>query len=119
MNKINISEKLDMFSDYWNPKIIGELNGQHVKLVKLNGEFIWHTHENEDELFYVLKGTLFMEFRDRTAEINENEMIIIPRGTEHRSVAKDEVSVMVFEPASTLKTGNIKSDDSDITLEKI
>lgn len=119
MNKINIHQKLDMFTDYWNPRIIGELNGQQVKLVKLNGEFIWHMHENEDELFYVLKGKLIMEFRDRKVEVNENEIIIIPHGTEHRSVAKDEVSVMVFEPSTTLKTGNVKSSDTDNKLERI
>ncbi len=119
MDKINISEKLSMFSDYWNPRIIGELNGQQVKLVKLKGEFIWHKHENEDELFYVLKGTLLMEFRDKTVEVKENEMIIIPHGTEHRSVAKKEVSVMVFEPSTTLKTGNVKSEEQDNDYERI
>jgi mannose-6-phosphate isomerase-like protein (cupin superfamily) len=108
MNKINIAEKLAMFNTYWDPKIVGELNGQQVKLVKLKGEFVWHKHDHEDELFYVLEGKFNMEFRDKTVEINPNEFIIVPKGVEHRPVANHEVSVMLFEPAGTLNTGNIK-----------
>ncbi len=106
MQKVNIDEKLALFSDYWNPRIVGELNGQHVKLAKLKGEFIWHKHDEEDEMFLVLDGLLNMEFRDKTVVINEGEFIIVPRGVEHRPVAPTEVSIMLFEPATTLNTGN-------------
>lgn len=117
--KINIFSKLSLFRDHWNPRIIGELNGQQVKLAKFEGAFIWHQHENEDELFYVLKGKFNMEFRDRTVTLNENEMIIVPRGTEHRPVADEEVWVMLFEPASTLNTGDTKNELTRDTLESI
>ena len=119
MNKVNVAEKLSLFDDYWNPRIVGELNGQHVKLVKLQGEFVWHKHDNEDELFYVVKGVLKMELRDRTLEINEKEFLIVPRGIEHRPVAENEVSIMLFEPASTLNTGNTMGELTRETLEKI
>ena len=99
-----------MFTDYWSPRIVGALNGQYVKLVKFKGEFVWHKHDDEDELFYVLKGSFKIEYRDRTVEINENEFIIVPRGIEHRPVAQEEVSVMLFEPRSTLNTGDAISD---------
>jgi len=110
MNKVNIAEKLSLFHDFWNPRIAGELNGQQVKLVKFKGEFVWHKHDNEDELFYVLKGSFKMEFRDKTVEINENEFLIVPKGVEHRPVAENEVSVMLFEPASTLNTGDTRGE---------
>ena len=120
MEKVNITEKLSLFSDYWNPKIVGELNGQHVKLVKLKGEFVWHSHEHEDEMFYVLNGVLQMEFRDKTVEVAENEFIIVPKGVEHRPVAKEEVSIMLFEPATTLNTGDAESNElTRNDLEKI
>jgi mannose-6-phosphate isomerase-like protein (cupin superfamily) len=106
MEKISIAEKLSLFNDHWNPRIVAELNGQQVKLVKFKGEFVWHHHEHEDELFFVLKGRFTMEFRDRTVEIGENELIVVPKGVEHRPVATDEVSVLLFEPAATLNTGN-------------
>ena len=106
MEKINIQNKLGLFSDLWNPKIIGELNQQYVKLVKLKGEFIWHKHDNEDELFLVLKGSLKIEFRAKIVELNENEMFIIPRGVEHKPIAEKEVAVLLFEPKDTLNTGN-------------
>ena len=108
MHKVNIDEKLSLFTDYWNPRIVGELNGQQVKLVKLKGEFVWHKHDNEDELFYVIKGVLKMEFRDSTVLINEGEYLIVPRGVEHKPVAHNEVAVMLFEPASTINTGNTR-----------
>ncbi len=107
MEKINIHNKLSLFDDYWNPRVVGELNGQHVKLVKFKGEFVWHKHENEDEMFMVIAGRFNMEFRDRVVELNENEFLIVPRGVEHRPVAQEEVAVMLFEPSSTLNTGNI------------
>jgi mannose-6-phosphate isomerase-like protein (cupin superfamily) len=119
MNKINIAEKLSLFNDYWNPRIAGELNGQQVKLVKFIGEFVWHKHDNEDEMFYVLKGKFNLEFRDKTVELQENEFLIVPKGVEHRPVAECEVSVMLFEPATTLNTGNAKGELTRPILEKI
>jgi mannose-6-phosphate isomerase-like protein (cupin superfamily) len=119
MEKINLSEKFSQFSDYWNPRIIGELNGQLVKAAKLKGEFIWHHHEQEDELFLVTKGKLKMEFRDKTVELNPGEMIIVPRGIEHRPVAEEEVELLLFEPASTLNTGNVENDRTVKELRKI
>jgi mannose-6-phosphate isomerase-like protein (cupin superfamily) len=119
MEKINLSEKFSQFSDYWNPWIIGELNGQLVKAAKLKGEFIWHHHEQEDELFLVTKGKLKMEFRDKTVELNPGEMIIVPRGIEHRPVAEEEVELLLFEPASTLNTGNVENDRTVKELRKI
>lgn len=119
MEKVNISQKLSMFSDYWNPKIVGELNGQHVKLAKLKGEFVWHKHDDEDELFFVIKGSLKMEYRDKTITINENEFLIVPKGVEHRPVADEEVSVMLFEPATTLNTGDMDGELTKHILDKI
>jgi mannose-6-phosphate isomerase-like protein (cupin superfamily) len=119
MEKINIAEKLSLFSDHWNPRIIGELNGQQVKATKLKGEFVWHHHENEDELFLVVKGILKMEFRDKTVVINPGEFIIVPRGVEHKPVAEQEVELLLFEPASTLNTGNIENEQTKKTLQRI
>lgn len=110
MDKINVAEKFSLFSEHWNPKIVGELNGQMVKLVKFKGPFVWHHHENEDELFYVVKGSFYMHLRDKVVTIKEGEFIIIPRGVEHKPVAKEEVEIMLFEPASTLNTGNIENE---------
>jgi mannose-6-phosphate isomerase-like protein (cupin superfamily) len=106
MDKVNIAEKLSLFTSHWEPKIVGALNGQHVKLVKFRGAFVWHRHEAEDELFLVIKGAFDMEYPDRTIQVNEGEFIIVPRGTDHRPVAELEVHVLLFEPASTLNTGN-------------
>ena len=119
MNTVNIDKKLSQFQDHWNPRIVGELNGQHVKLAKLMGEFIWHQHELEDELFLVIKGQLKMEFRDRTEIINENEFIIVPRGVEHKPVAEEEVHILLFEPATTRNTGNVENEQTKNNLEKI
>ena len=119
MHKVNIAEKLTLFNDYCNPRIIGELNGQHVKAVKLNGEFIWHKHDNEDELFMVMKGTLFMELRDKTITINEGEFLIVPRGIQHKPVAKEEVHILLFEPAGTLNTGEVQNERTKTVLEKL
>ncbi len=110
MEKINVSEKLDLINDHWNPRIAGELNGQQVKLVKFKGEFIFHKHDDEDELFYVLRGSFDMEYRDRKITINENEFVIVPRGVEHRPVAREEVSVMLFEPAGAVNTGDLENE---------
>ena len=119
IEKINIAEKLSLFTDHWNPRIAGELNGQQVKLAKFQGEFVWHKHDHEDELFYVLKGEFIMEFRDKKILMKESEFLIVPRGVEHRPVAEKEVSIMLFEPASTLNTGNIKNERTKEHLDKI
>lgn len=119
MDKVNINQKLSLFSEYWSPKVAGELNGQQVKLVKFKGEFVWHKHDNEDEMFYVVKGSFNMEFRDKTVLIDEGEFIIVPRGVEHRPVAPEEVSVMLFEPATTLNTGNVVNELTKESLQKI
>ena len=119
MKKINLNDKLSRFSDHWNPRIVGELNGQHVKLAKLKGEFVWHKHEHEDELFFVVKGQLKMGYRNRTLVVDENEFVIVPRGVEHRPVADEEVSVMLFEPASTLNTGDTESEHTQNKLDWI
>ena len=117
--KVNISEKFSQFSDHWNPRIVGDLNGQHVKLVKVLGEFVWHKHDEEDEMFLVTKGILKMEFRDKTVELNPNEFIIVPKGIEHRPVAESEVEIMLFEPVGTLNTGDTLGNLTRETLEKI
>lgn len=119
MEKVIIAEKLKLFSEYWSPKIVGELNGQYVKLVKFQGEFVWHKHDNEDEMFLVIEGHLKMELRDKTIEIHKNEFLIVPKGTEHRPVAEEEVTVMLFEPASTLNTGNTENELTKHDLETI
>ncbi len=110
MNTINIAEKFSLFNEFWSPKIVGELNGQFVKLAKFKGEFVWHQHDDEDELFYVVKGVLKIEFRNKTETLHAGEMLIVPRGVEHKPVADEEVEVMLFEPASTLNTGDAESD---------
>jgi ribosomal protein S18 acetylase RimI-like enzyme/mannose-6-phosphate isomerase-like protein (cupin superfamily) len=116
---VNLQQKFSRFSDYWSPKIIGELNGQHVKLVKFRGEFIGHKHDNEDKLFLVAKGRFRMEFRDRQVWLNEGEFLIVPRGVEHRPVAEEEVHVVLFEPASTLNTGNVQDERTVANLGRI
>lgn len=119
VKKINIEQKLSLFKDHWNPRIIGELNKQHVKLAKIKGEFIWHKHDKEDEMFLVLKGTLKIEFRDRTEIIHENEIIIVPKGVEHRPIAEKEVSIMLFEPATTINTGDLENERTRKNLESL
>ena len=110
MDKVNLQEKLAMFSDHWSPRVVGELNGQQVKLAKLKGEFIWHRHENEDEMFLILKGTLVIRMRDREVALQQGEMYIVPRGVEHQPVADDEVHVLLLEPIGTLNTGDVRDD---------
>ena len=119
MEKVNLAQKLTLFKDYWRPRIVGELNGQQVKLVKLLGPFIWHHHENEDELFLVVKGKLRLEFRDQAVWLEEGEFLIVPRGVEHRPVAEEEVHVLLLEPASTLNTGNVQSDLTVAELDRL
>lgn len=117
--KVNISEKLSLFSEYWSPKIVGRLNGQEVKLAKLKGEFVWHKHDNEDEMFYVLKGRLKIEFRDGEVELAENEFLVVPKGVEHKPVADEEAAVMLFEPRTTVNTGDADSNLRKNNLETI
>ena len=117
MTKVNMSEKLAQFSEQWKPKIVGELNGQQVKLVRFLGEFVWHHHDHEDELFMVVKGRFRMDFRDRSEWIEEGEFVIVPKGIEHRPVAETEASVLLFEPATTLNTGNVT--DARLTLTEL
>lgn len=119
MEKVNIREKFSQFSDHWNPHIIGELNGQQIKAAKLKGEFFFHHHEHEDEMFLITKGKLKMVFRDKEVEINEGEFIIVPRGVEHKPIADEEVELLLFEPASTLNTGNIENEKTLKELKKI
>ncbi|QDV90261.1 Cupin domain protein [Phycisphaerae bacterium RAS2] len=114
MNAISIKEKLAAFSEHWSPKIVGELNGQYVKLVKFQGEYVWHHHANEDELFLVIEGQIEIHFRDRVVTLNNGEFCIVPRGVEHKPVAAKEASVLLFEPAATRNTGNV---DHDYTIE--
>ena len=110
MDKVNLSQKFSLFTSHWDPKIVGELNGQHVKLVKFQGAFVWHRHENEDELFLVYKGRFTMEFRDRRVPVEEGEFIIVPRGIEHRPVADEECHVVLFEAVTTVNTGDVQSE---------
>ncbi|MCW3118319.1 MAG: cupin protein [Chitinophagaceae bacterium] len=119
MEKINVADKLSLFSDYFSPKVVGELNGQQVKLVKFKGPFVWHHHDHEDELFYVVRGSFDMEFRDKTVTLHEGELIIIPRGVEHRPHAAAEVEIMLFEPATTLNTGNVINEKTVANLDSI
>ena len=107
---VNLADKFDLFNDHWNPRIVGELNGQQVKLAKLKGEFVWHSHENEDEMFFVVRGELTMKLRDGDVTISAGEFLIVPRGTEHCPVASEEVELMLFEPASTINTGNERNE---------
>jgi mannose-6-phosphate isomerase-like protein (cupin superfamily) len=108
--KINIDQKFSLISEHWRPKIVAELNGQEVKLVKFKGEFVWHRHDSEDELFLVWRGSFRIEFRDRSVELHKGECLVVPRGVEHRTVAEEEVEVLIFEPAATRNTGNILDD---------
>lgn len=115
MEIINLEQKFKLFNDHWSPKIIGELNGQEVKLAKVKGEFVWHNHQHEDELFFVIKGKLKIAFTDKTVEINEGELMIVPKGTEHKPIAEEEVLLMLFEPKDTKHTGDVKSE---LTVER-
>lgn len=119
MNRINLKEKFSLFKEYWNPKIVGELNGQFVKLAKLKGEFVWHKHDDEDELFMVIKGKLTIKLKGREIVLEEGEFYIIPRGVEHLPVAEDECHVMIFEPKTVLNTGNRKNEKTVEKLERI
>ncbi len=119
IEKINLAEKFDLFHDHYHPRMIGTLNGQKVILAKLKGPFVWHSHANEDELFYVVKGWFNLEFRDKTVRVGEGEMIIVPRGVEHRPVAEEEVHVMLFEPLDTINTGDAVSELTRKEVDRI
>lgn len=119
MQKVNLSEKLGLIAEQWVPRIVGELNGQQVKLAKLEGEFIWHHHEHEDELFLVIKGKLLMRLRDGDICINEGEFLIVPQGVEHQPVAEEEVHLLLFEPAGTLNTGNVRNERTVEDLDHV
>ena len=119
MNTVNLHDKFAQFTDYYKPHIIGELNDCFVKAVKVQGEFVWHHHDHEDELFWVTKGTLRMQFRDRTEVVNEGEFIIVPHGVEHCPLAEEEVHLVLIEPKSTLNTGNITNERTVAQLERI
>ena len=110
MNKVNLAEKFNLFNEHWSPRVVGELNGQYVKLAKFKGEFMWHSHANEDELFLVVKGTLRIEFRDGSVTLNEGEFYIVPKGVEHKPIADEEAHIMLLEPKSTEQTGGVESD---------
>jgi len=115
MKKVNINEKFSLFNDHWSPKVISEMNGQEVKLAKVKGEFVWHDHANEDELFFIIKGILKLEFRDKTITLHPGEMLVVPKGVEHKPIAEEEVWLMLIEPASTKHTGEVKHE---LTVEK-
>lgn len=119
IEKVNIEEKLNKINDYWNPRIVGELNGQQIKLTKLQGEFIWHKHDDEDEMFFIISGDFVMQLREGSVNVKPGEFIIIPKGVEHKPVANGEVHLMLFEPASTLNTGNVKNEFTKEKLERI
>ena len=119
IEKVNTEQRFASFDEHWNPKIAGELNGQYIKLVKFHGEFVWHHHDAEDELFLVVKGRFRMEFRDRSLWIEEGEFIVVPRGVEHRPVAEEQAHVLLFEPASTLNTGNVRNERTVEELDRI
>jgi mannose-6-phosphate isomerase-like protein (cupin superfamily) len=119
MEKVNLAQKFSLFEEHWSPKIAGEINDSYVKLVKFKGEFVWHHHETEDEMFLVVKGNLVIKLRDRDIQLKEGEFIIIPHGVEHMPVAEEEVHVLLLEPKSTLNTGNLKNDRTLETLQRI
>lgn len=119
MNKVNLCEKLALFSDYWSPKVVGELNGHQVKLVKFIGEFVWHKHDREDEMFLVVRGRFRMDFRDRQDWLEEGEFLIVPRGVEHRPAAEEEAHVLLFEPATTLNTGDVRNERTLDHLDRL
>jgi mannose-6-phosphate isomerase-like protein (cupin superfamily) len=119
MDKVNLAQKFSLFQEYWSPKIAGELNDSHVKLVKLKGEFVWHQHDTEDELFLVVKGSLLIKLRDRDIFLEEGEFVIIPRGVEHLPIAEEEAHVLLLEPKTTLNTGSISNERTVADLERI
>ena len=119
MNKVNLKEKFNLFNEHWSPKIVGDLNDAHIKLAKFKGEFVWHKHDNEDELFFIVKGNLLIKFRDKDINLQEGEFIVIPKGVEHLPIAKDEVHVMLIEPKTTVNTGDVEDELTRKNLDRI
>jgi len=119
IERVNLAQKFDLFDEYWSPRIAGELNDSYVKLAKLKGEFVWHQHDDEDELFLIVKGHLTIKLRDREVELDAGEFVIIPRGVEHLPVAVEEVHVLLLEPKSTLNTGNVQSERTRAELKRV
>ncbi len=119
MDKVSLSEKFDLVTEYWSPRVVGDLNGQQVKIAKFKGEFIWHRHDAEDEMFLVMRGRLTILLRDKTVELTEGEMFVVPRGVEHKPVAEEEVHALLFEPASTVNTGNVRNEKTIDDPERI
>jgi len=119
MDKVNLEEKFRLIEEYWDPKIVGELNGQMVKIARIQGEFIWHKHEDAEEFFYLYKGKMKIQLREKDIELEEGEFFIVPRGVEHKPVAEEEAWIVMFEPAGTLNTGNIQSDYTRESLDRI
>ena len=119
MDKINLNQKLSLFHEHWNPKIVGEMNDSYIKLAKLQGEFDWHHHDNEDELFFVIKGQLTIKFRDKDLVLSAGELVVIPKGVDHLPIAAEEVHVMLIEPKGTLNTGNVVTEKTKQVLERI
>ena len=119
INKVNLKSKFDLINNFWSPKIVGELNGQHVKIAKFKGEFVMHNHQDEDEFFFVINGTLYIELKSKVLELKSGEFIIIPRGVDHKPYSKNEVSVLLFEPKSTLNTGNVNNEFTISNIKKI
>lgn len=119
MNKVNLSEKFSLFNETWSPKLVGELNGQHIKLAKIKGEFIWHKHDDADEMFLVIKGSITIKLRDKEVILNEGEIFIVPKGVEHKPIAEHEAHLMLFEPAGTVNTGDVESDRTVKHIESI
>lgn len=119
MDKVNLSEKFNLFQDHWNPRIVGEVDDCYLKVVKFKGDFVWHHHDNEDEMFMVIKGSFVMKLEDRDVQLNEGEFIVIPRGVEHMPIADEEVEVLLIEPKTTLNTGNLKNERTVEVLQQI
>src|SRR5437762_576375 len=119
IEKVNLAAKLALFSEYWNPKVVGEVNDSHVKLVKVKGEFVWHRHDNEDELFLVVKGNLLIRLRDQDIRLEPGEFVVIPKGVEHLPIAEEEVHVLLLEPKSTLNTGNVLNERTVKELKRL
>jgi len=119
VDKVNLAEKLSLFSEHWSPKIVGEVQGMDVKIAKLKGEFVWHKHDEQDEMFFIIKGRLLLKFRDRDVWLNEGEFIVVPRGVEHLPVAEEEVHLMMIEPQGTLNTGNVQNERTVADLQRL
>jgi mannose-6-phosphate isomerase-like protein (cupin superfamily) len=119
MEKVNLARKFALLSELWSPKLVGELNGQHVKIARIQGEFVWHHHEAEDELFFVIEGQMTIKLPDTDVHLEKGELLIVPRGVEHKPVAEEETHILLFEPAGTLNTGNVRDERTVHEIEQI